>query len=321
MSTSPQLPAGIHAWVWPLPTDMSDWAHMCATAKRLGLTGLIPQEGLSAPGWAKGRSRAERGQAARIAKDAGLVLTLGLGMDGRNGWAQELPKLAGAVVGCLENAPLAMLNWEGKWENDAQDRDRADTVVDLVLAADPSASRRCVDAPWWAPLSVRRRVNGRLVHAATHPRAPAREFGRLCTGHRYVQAYGANVPGSPDGASTRMLEWARDPSQYPKLGISADRILPAYQGYKRTVTDHVRTLLASPVVALWVLQKFDRECRAALQFVQAIGRLGYVGPGADVRFQTAAGIPGPEIVGPRAMAAAGVVAPADLIWRRKPAAT
>lgn len=305
-----KLPSGVHAWVWPNPKSPADFVRLCERAQFLGLTGLILQDGLRSPWWAR------RHNAAKIAWQHGLLLTIGLGMDGRNGWAQELHKVSDAILASLATTPYCMLNWEGKWENDAADRARADQVVDAVLAAKPHASKLCVDAPWWAPLTVRRRIRGKWVHRPTHPRAPTREFGRLCTGQRFVQAYGANVPGSPDGASSRMLQWARDPSQYPSLGTPAANVLPALQGYRRSVTDHVRTLLADDVVCLWHLGALDRECVAALQFVCAIRQRGFTGPDADVRFQLAHSIPGPDIVGPRALAEAGVGVPDGLVWRR-----
>lgn len=310
--TTPALKPGIHVWVWTPPEDMDRFARVADGAASLGLAGLIPQNGLDAPKWA---ARA-KGKADRIAHERGLQLTLGLGMDGNNGWKDALHRVTEAVTGCLDKSAAAMLNWESKWGDELADKDRANRVVDGVLKVHPTAAHRLVDAPWWAPLFVWRTFKGERRRGWTHPNAPTAEFGRVCL-DRFVQAYGANTPGSPDGASARMLAWSQDPSQYPSLGTPAARVRPSLQGYKRTVTDHVRMFLAHPTVCLWHWRALDAECIAALRFVQAIRAYGYEGPGADVRFQTDRRIPGPEWVGPRAMAAAGVPAPRGLVYRRK----
>jgi len=313
--TAPALAPGVHVWVWTPPADMDKFARVADDAASLGIVGLIPQNGLDAPAWAA-RSK---GKADRLAHERGLQLTLGLGMDGNQGWRDDLGKVSAAIRGCLDYSAAGMLNWESKWGDERADKDRANRVVADVLRTHPTADQRLVDAPWWAPLYIWRTLNGQRRKAWTHPNAPTAEFGRVCK-TRFVQAYGANVPGSPDGASQRMLDWSRDPSQYPALGTPADRVQPSLQGYERTVTDHVRMFLAHDTVCLWHFRALDAECIAALRFVQALRAHGYTGPGADVRFQMDRRIPGPEWVGPRALVAAGVsVSTNGLKFRRKSA--
>jgi hypothetical protein len=316
---TPVLKPGWHAWVWPLnKIGLTGWVRRCALARELGLVGLIPQESLNTDDWAARKWRPDPLRTnyivpAHVAKEHGLQFTAGLGLDSYNAWRNrdQLKVIPDAILGCLEAAPGVMLNWEGQWENDADDRQRANTIVDKVLAANPSADRRCTDAPWWAPLWHWRTIAGKRKKGYTHPSAPTREFGRLCKGQRFVQAYGAHVPGSPDGASSRMLAWSRDPSQYPSLGFAAANILPANQAYSRSVNDIVKSTLAEPTGCLWHLDAMSTECKLALRFVKAIGEHGFTGPAADVEFQKAAGIRGPTLVGPMALRAAGVDVPAS----------
>lgn len=312
--SGPLLKPGVHAWVWPTPGDLDSLARTADKAVRLGIVGLIPQDGLGIPSWLT----RNRGRVQRIMQERGLQLTVGLGMDGNQGWKNNLGALVDAIVGGLDAAPGVMLNWESKWGDERADKERADFVANEVLKRHPTADNRCVDAPWWAPLFVWRTLNGKRRKAYTHPGAPTVEFGRLCKGDRFPQVYGANVPGSPDGASQRMLDWSKDPSQYPALGVNADRIRPSLQAYKRTVTDHVRMLVGHPTVCLWHFRGMDADCEAALAFVQAIRAKGYTGPGADVRFQTDQGIKGPEWMGPKALRAAGVPVRGNLTYRRGP---
>lgn len=301
---STPLRPGVHAWVYPLPR-FRDFREMCEGAQRFGFAGLIVQAGLSAGDWVQGRKNTSegdtRGLAGRMAKDHGLQLTAGYGLDGSatQGGSPELA--ANAILTGLRAAGSVMLDWEGRWDLPGSQA-QADAIADLVLAAEPSADRRIVDCPWWAPLSIRR---GKGRTSPTHPRAPHVQFGRLAK-TRYVQAYGANLPGSPDGASLSMLSWARSPTQYASLGIAREHVLGSFQGYERSVTDCVRTLLAEPNQCVWLLNKLSLEFRVAMEFVRAIAREGFSGPGADVAFQVARSIPGPQWLGPLALRAAGV---------------
>jgi hypothetical protein len=307
------LKEGVHAWVWPLPTSVGAWRETCEGAKAMGLAGVIPQASLATPAWYR-RSAKYR----EIAEANGLQVTLGLGLDGNNGWAQSLCKVSDAILACLDLAPTCMINWEGQWENDKEDKARARQVVRAVLKANPGAQQRVVDAPWWAPLWHKvTRADGSWRKGYTHPSAPTAEFGVLCQNERFVQAYGANGAGL-DGASLRMLAWSRDASQYPALGTPASRVLGAFQTYNRSVTDLVDTFQSEPTQCLWVYKDTQAEVRAALAYVQALARLGYSGAGASERFQLSRGIAGPTTVGPLALAAAGVaVPPGGLRWSKR----
>ncbi len=298
MPTNPlALVPGVHAWVWPLNAS-TDWTQIVDRAADLGLAGLIPQAGLGAPAWVSPAMHAH-------ARAAGLQVTCGLGMDGASGYRDNPILVARSILAGLDEYPGApvMLNWEGQWEDEKSDKVRATAIVDHVLAQRPDAAPRCVDAPWWAPL-YRLKANGRKGY--THPSAPTREFGRLCHGGRWVQAYGANVDGSPDGASTRMLAWARDPSQYPALGTPADRVMPAFQGYHRTLHDQVASLLAEPTVCLWVFKSIDVNCELALRVVKRLREFDRTGPTAVSGFQARAGLKVDGITGPRTCAALGL---------------
>jgi hypothetical protein len=163
----------------------------------------------------------------------------------------------------------------------------AEAIVKKVLSRRPNAADCVTDCPWWAPLKT---PDGH----DTHPHAPTAIFGRLAAHDRYAQVYGAPVPG----ASTRMLEWARDPSQYPSLGTWDIR--PAFQGYHRTVADHVQSLVSEPTSALWDYQELDANCIAALKLVAKFRATTFV---TIQDFQKAYGLVDDGIVGPATLAA------------------
>jgi hypothetical protein len=113
------------------------------------------------------------------------------------------------------------------------------------------------------------------VKIITHPYAPCREFGRLCTKQRFVQVYGANLPGSPDGASLNMLDWSRNLTQWPSLGTPAEFVLPATQGYHRSVSDIVYTLLEEPFQFIWNSQEMSKEFKVSLVIANQIKKKGF----------------------------------------------
>lgn len=281
---------GLYAWLWPLPTDP---ARAAADLRALGVRGVIPQQSDDAPAWC------HRHAAAFI--DAGLEVVVGLG---KNNPASIHDALS------VPGAAGVMLDWEGWWDGQ---RALADQTATKVLADHPDAAARIVDCPWWAPLYYVSRDGKRH---ATHPSAPTREFGRLVR-RRFVQAYGANV-GPEDGHSSRLLAWARDPSQYASMG--AWDIRPAVQMYRRSVRDHVQLLLAelaTGAVALWDWSEADAACVVALRVVEALRARGFTGPGAVARFQASASLAADDVVGPRTCAALGVPVPAaDVPWSR-----
>jgi len=273
---------GTHVWFWPKRGWKAYTAEIVADELvKLGAVGVIPQASLDAPRWL-----AENGKAFT---DRGLQLVVGLGLDG--GHPED--RLVHAIVAALDvpGAIGTMLNWESWWEGKAA---LADRVVDRVLALRPDAAQRCTDCPWWAPLFFMRGER----QSSTHPRAPTKAFGRLCQ-KRFVQAYGA----PQDDRSSRMLAWARDPSQYASLG--SWEILPALQAYKRSVQDHVETLLQERFVCLWDYPEIDAEGRRGMLVVKAIRARGFDGPTAIVDVQRSLGLTADGILGPKTLGALG----------------
>jgi hypothetical protein len=307
------LAPGWHVWVWT-PPPVREWAALCEQAKGLGLVGVIPQNGLDAPKGAA--SNLGKGyNLERIANAQGLQYTLGIGMDGHQGWKDSLGKVSTAILECIRLSGRCMLNWEKEWGNDNEDKARAIQVVDQVLAVDSAAPSKCIDAPWWAPLFVFRRMGGKVYRRATWPRAPTSEFGRLCKA-RFPQVYGAT---GDDGASARMLDHSRHPTQYAALGTPASCVFPSVQGYKRSVQGHVNMFLAEPNGCLWDWRELDRECLLALAIVQALRVRGFTGPAAVEHFQAAAGgLTVDGKVGPLTCRALGVPVPAGpILWRKR----
>jgi hypothetical protein len=281
------LLAGVHVWLYPLPKDPGPAAEDLA---RLGVGGVIPQQGTAAVAWCR--------QHGRAFLERGLQVTVGLGAI-----------TSKAILGGLEvpGASGVMIDWEGAWDASGGRR-RAAAIADEVLARRADAPELVADCPWWAPLTTPNRH-------PSHPSAPTREFGRIVR-RRFVQAYGANA-GSEDGHSARMLAWARDPSQYTSVGSWAVR--PALQMYRRSVADHLALLLgelAGGAVCLWQHGEMDRECRLALEVVRELGARGCTGPDAVRRFQAGAGLVVDGLVGPRTCAALGLTVPPGVCWRR-----
>jgi murein L,D-transpeptidase YcbB/YkuD len=101
-----------------------------------------------------------------------------------------------------------------------------------------------------------------------------------------------------------MLAWARHPSQYASFGSWLIR--PAYQMYKRSVRDHMASLLAEPTVCLWDIPEADADCRLALRAVRQLKALRFEGPQAVRNFQAAAGLVADGIPGPHTLGALGI---------------
>lgn len=297
---------GLHAWLWPNPSNATQFIDACVKAASLNLQGLIMQQGLDTPGLLKRGA----GLYQRIAVDHGVALSFGLGMDGHNGWKDDLGKLENAIIDGLAQTQLGMLNWETQWSNDCDDKARADAVATAVLAQVPDAVSRLFDAPWCAPNFIFG-ADGRKIN--THPFSPVAEFRRLCSTRRFVQAYGADQPGSPDGASQRMLDWARTDSQYPALGTRAHDVLPATQLYKRSVKDVLDLLLLEPHQCLWHIGGIDREAEIALRCYSALGKLNI---GSVVAYQTAAHLPTTGLGPITYRALTGLNATSGVVWHR-----
>jgi len=293
------LVTGLAMWLWPHKGhhwDSDTWPSAERVANELadlGVTTVIPQAGRdSARQWCTPAH-----VAAYRAK--GIRVLIGLGLDG------AAADLVNTTADCI-NAALSvthvdgvMLDWEGRWDGKAA---LGAQVADRVLAAHPDAAERVVDCPWWAPLTT-------PGEHATHGGAPTVGFGKLAK-TRFVQAYGANVPGSPDGASLKMLDWARDTSQYAKIaakaGVAPWTIMGSFQTYGRSLQDTIDTLLREPTQVLWSWTEMDDQCVIALKAVKALSSRGHTGVGAVRAVQASAGLSVDGKVGPKTVAALGV---------------
>jgi hypothetical protein len=254
---------GLHVWAWP-SLSLSQWEKDCSFLGSVGVVGIVPQQGIET-------SRHLTEKHLEIARNCNLQVTCGFGMDGNQGHKNELDLLGNRIVEGFQRFDNVMLNWESHWGNEKTDKERANYLVDFILDKVVDASERCYDAPWWAPNFMLKKK----VKIITHPYAPCREFGRLCTKQRFVQAYGANLPGSPDGASLKMLDWSRDLTQWPALGTPAEFVLPATQGYQRSVSDIVYTLTKEPFQFIWNTQEMSKEFKVSLIIYNQLKKKGF----------------------------------------------
>lgn len=276
-----------------------DLVALVRSLKAHGVQRYIPQWALD-----NGRAHVLKDDVRRICQGEGVELVLGLGCDPADPKrAPELhaQRVATAIIAALEQLPGVpiSIDWEGWWNGK---RSAAAMVADRVLTAVPDAHQRIEDCPWWAPLYVVRPGGSKQW---THPNAPTREFGELIsTRPRYVQAYGAQADGSPDGRSLAMLAWSRHPTQYAALG--AWSIMPTTQMYARSLRDQIATLLREPEQNLWAFNEADARALLALRVVEALRAKSFTGARAVLEFQAAAGLARDGIVGPRTLAALGV---------------
>lgn len=281
----------------PFPTGKRLAEH-CKTLLRHGVTDYVPQWGLD-----NARRYLEETDARKVCSNEGVTITLGLGLDtqSQNVAAHEakvtaaiLDAQSARVAGLCERVSL---DWEGWW-NGAARKAAAARIAARVLEDFPDAPKHTDDCPWWAPLSY---IDDAGRSRATHPGAPTVEFGRL-VGRRYVQAYGAQKDGSPDGRSLRFLNWSRHPSQYASLGRW--EILPTTQLYARSLRDQIATLTAEPEQRLWTFNQIDPQASLALRVVAELERRGFViDPGMVTAFQRSVGLVADGIVGPKTLAA------------------
>lgn len=283
----------------PFPTGRALEAHLRTLALH-GIDGYIPQYALD-----NGRKYCEANEVAAQCAALGMRLTLGLGLDKGPSTKTDAEHetnvtraLIAAIAYAKSNAGVRVsLDWESWWEGR---RAMAARIVAAVLKEHPDAPQLCEDCPWWAPLFIVDR-NGRK--RPTHPNAPTIEFGAL-VGSRWVQAYGAQADGSPEGRSYAMLKWSRSPSQYAALGPWT--IGPTTQLYARSLNDQVKLLLLEPEQRLWTWNEADKNAILALRVVRELANSGCTGALAVRHFQMARGLTADDIVGPQTLAALGL---------------
>lgn len=263
--------------------------------KRHGIRGYMPQHALD-----NARRYIERADVRRVCQDEGIELVLGLGLDrGRSTPSDETHEqnVKRAIVEALDAQEAGVvsrvsLDWEGYWTGK---RAMAERVARYVLERHRDAPEHCEDCPWWAP---RYYIDSNGRRRVTHPRAPTQEFGQL-VGSRWVQAYGAQKDGSPDGRSLAWLAWSRSPSQYASMG--AWPIGLTSQMYARSLNDQVNTLLREPEQRLWTFDQADRRAKLALLVVEYLRVRGFTGADAVIDFQRAVNITADRIVGPQTL--------------------
>lgn len=275
---------GPHVFHWPGAHDAETHPEAIAAALvEIGAAGIIPMYGLGAGDW----TARHRG----LFEAAGLQVTLGLGMDG----AHAVDEYVHAICDGIERIGRVALDWEDghKWETLSGFR-LAHAIVEGVLAKRSDAADFITDFPWWAPLTLPDGTD-------THPRAPTKEFGRLCGHERYPQCYGAarrkhgETPKGVEGRSRRYLQWAQ--RQYAPMWPWSIR--PAYQMYERTKQDHVNALLADPIQCVWDLAEADAVCKSAMVDVKRLRTLGYDGLQAVAKFQGEHGLEVDGKLGPK----------------------
>ena len=289
---------GSYVWWWGDLRKLDPTKTADAMAA-LGIKGIIVQVAREAPPWCRKASNTQP------FIDREIRVYPGLGFD--FGGTPTGPAAVTALRDCLSAVDFCkgrweskhgttrglgsggMVNWEIAWDGQ---RTLAQYVVEETLKVRPDAPQLLTDAPWWAPLYLPKKPGEKTKW--THPSAPTLEFGRLASADRYPQTYGANVEGSPDGASLNMLKWSRDQSQYPAIaaraGVAQWLIRPSLQMYKRSLQDQIDTTLREPIQCLWDWREMDENCRMGLAVVKALKDRKFEGPDAVRNFQTISGL-------------------------------
>lgn len=253
------LREGLHIWLWPGGHN-EGWRTAKEQAERalsLGAVGVIPQASLIAPAWLAGKDQGESKARFEIFQDAGLQVTAGLGMDGKNATRETIVK---AVLDSLALPNVCVMGDEEsevKWEN-AAGRSLAATICDDVISARPDAPARCVFCPWWKP--------------SVHSGAPDHEFWKLFR-HLFCQDYGAHGPTKGDD-TLWMMNVSR--KEYAARGIPPEYVHLAAQMYQHSLDAAIRILFSGErVMCLWDVEEMDTTFATVLHAYRAIQHLGF----------------------------------------------
>ena len=272
--------------VWP----KDGWGHvdphaLAADLVSLGCVGVIPQCSDEAPVWIKNHREP--------LESLGLQVSSGLGR-----------VTATAILNSLSEDCDVVLD-EEDWTHVAD----ADALTKTVLAGLPTHSTSLITDCMYPAVVSTRPDSGGHTHSTGHA-AITKAFNQLCTGDRFPQCY-LELPVIPDGAVARSLEWARDPSQWPSIGVPASQVRPTIQAYHRSVKDHVDLFLAESIVIVWDYFEMDASCRLGLQIVKALESKGFK---SVSDFQSAHGLTSDGSPGPLTCTALGITPPTDVLW-------
>lgn len=310
--SKPVLSPGVWLYLWPgqgKPLSGQSWKRLEPKSlfdtvhnplHDLKITGVIPQGDLNAPAWCTPERVHEFGE-------RGLQVCVGLGILRAPYWARSAKGILAAVEACQRaNHPAVGVSidgpcGEGFWDGHHDEMGELATEVLATLAVKNTPFDRFTATTWWAPLSTPRGHN-------THPEAPWEQLSRLLRDDAdiYPMTYGA----PKEGESLRMLQWARDKSQYPSF--SNYRVRPTVQAYERTLKDHLGVLLTEETVVVWNYAQMDSVGHYALRVRAAMERVSnphFLGPDAVERFQQKNGLKPDGIVGPITAKALGLPPP------------
>ena len=280
-------------WLYPLPRDPM---RLVEDLRRHGITGVIPQQSGQAVAWAR--------RWARELKREGLDTMIGLG---RITAANTIDALrVPDVAGVMQNQEL----WKSVEDSNA--------LCEAVLRAEPDAAARMMDCHY--PCLTRDPETGKRTGWARIAKAWAPICGLRAPQCYWARGGGGTTDGPRDGWVAARLAWAR--REYPLAGASpADRVRISRQQYRASAQDHVELLLVESLtgsVFLWHWGEADAAAKLALRVVAELERRGFRGPGAVERFQRAEGGLTPDgLLGPKTCAALGILAPREVLWRRR----
>lgn len=280
-------------WLYPLPRDPM---RLVEDLRRHGITGVIPQQSAQAIAWAR--------RWAPLLKREGLDTMIGLGRITAQHTIDALR--VPDVAGVMQNQEL----WKSVADSEA--------LCEAVLRAEPDAAARMMDCHY--PCLTRDPETGKRTGWARIAKAWAPICGLRAPQCYWARGGGGTTDGPRDGWVAARLAWARE--EYPRAGGSpANRVRVSRQQYRASCQDHVNLLLAESLtgsVFLWHWGEADVAAKLALRIVCELERRGFRGPGAVERFQRAeGGLKVDGFVGPETCKALGILAPREVVWRRR----